>query len=658
MRGRNAPPRTPRTLRLSKSLLFIIFLFGVTTVNADQPLLTLEVESVILKWQDEFVLKLTIYGPDTMELPAVTIDGMDQFQLQGTGKNLLQIPRGKTKKWILTYTLLAAETGHYKVGPAILMHNGQSYRSNIVFISVEGLVTQKPRVIEDPTPLPEPPKKEAQKPAPEQKPEKKQASPPAKEEKKTPPPLKEEKKVSPPPQKEEKKPSPSPLKEEKKAPPPQKQEKKAPPAPPKPEKKEAPPKEVQKPPVEEPKPVEKEVVKPPVVITPEQIGDRIMILMDTPKTRPYQLQGIPVSVRLLSQLPVENLQFLEEADFPGFLRYDFPFTSKPKGEVVSFRNEPYASYELVKFLLFPLQSGEIQIPAVRCELKVRVPAGDFPGKDVKLDLERASNALKLDVKSSPEGAVVGDFVLKNEIVADDPESKVVRLILEGNGPLSTFDFPEVAGPHLQARKLNLSIAARMEGEYLHSRKTQDLEILPVGSTTSIVLPEIRIQEFNPESGTSTALRLPPMQFQFRPPGTAPKTKLLFPSIPMDRVSILFLILAAVTAFVHLRNLRIPRPRAHLRLQRLFSNKNLKLHISKSAARSLYQQIAMQISQQEKNVSSVNDAILKHLPQEEWLNIQRGLRKLERTAYSPTPPVPLTYEEMKRLCERIEALWIQ
>jgi len=53
-----------------------------------------------------------------------------------------------------------------------------------------------------------------------------------------------------------------------------------------------------------------------------------------------------------------------------------------------------------------------------------------------------------------------------------------------------------------------------------------------------------------------------------------------------------------------------------------------------------------------------DALRRHLPQEEWLNITRGLRKLERTAYSQTKPAPVTYEDMKKLCEKIEALWLR
>src|SRR4029077_2981736 len=102
-RPRSSAGGTPAPLRLGM-LLFLFAILFARIAFAEPPLLSLEVEQTTLKWQDEFVLTLSIYAPADMELPPLTVDGLDQFKLQGTGKNLLQIPRGKTKRWILTYT--------------------------------------------------------------------------------------------------------------------------------------------------------------------------------------------------------------------------------------------------------------------------------------------------------------------------------------------------------------------------------------------------------------------------------------------------------------------------------------------------------------------------------------------------------------------------
>lgn len=633
-------------------LWILIFLSLSATVWAEPPLLSLEVEQTTLKWQDEFVVTLSVYCPADMELPPVTVDGMDQFRIQGTGKNLLQIPRGKTKRWILTYTLIASETGNFKIGPAILMVNGQAYRSNIVFLTVEGPPQRKSviRTIPEPEkPVPQPIEKEKTTASQSEK-EKKEPAPSSKQEKVS---AKEEKKVPVAPPKEEKKPpvmASSSVKEEKKPATPPKEEKKLPVEPLKEEEKAA-AEDLKK---EEKKPV----VQPPVVLSSAQIGDRIVVLMEATKTRPYRYQGIPVTIRLLSQLPVENLQFLEEADFPGFLRYDFPFTSKPKGEIVSFRNDYYASFELVKFLLFPLQDGKIEIPSVRCELKVRVPSGAFPEADLRTTIERASNPLSLQVKPSPEGAVVGDFALRNEIISDEPDSKVLRVILEGKGQLSTFEFPEISGTQFLIRKLNGATNVKMEGENLISKKTQDLEVLPQASTMSVVLPPLQIQEFDPDSGQLSRLKLPPLTFRFTPAQTTPKTKPALPDIGSRRLgTVILLAMILAVAALYFRKFRPALPKKHLRLIRLFSSRNLKLTISRSAARTLYQQIALQITSKDGDSITLMETLRKHLPQEEWLSVDRVLRKLERTAFSSTTPAAITYGEMKKICEKIEASWL-
>src|SRR5262249_8484197 len=82
-------------------------------------------------------LTLTIYASAESGLPDVTIDGLDQFELKGTGKNLLQVPRGKTEKWILTYSLTATHDGTFKVGPAATTINDRRYYSNTLFITME-----------------------------------------------------------------------------------------------------------------------------------------------------------------------------------------------------------------------------------------------------------------------------------------------------------------------------------------------------------------------------------------------------------------------------------------------------------------------------------------------------------------------------------------
>src|SRR5262249_55609441 len=98
-----SPGRPTWRLGVLAVCFFVIFIGRASAT--DQILMTLRVESSKVKWQEDFVLTLEIYEAPAAKPPDVTIEGMDHFVLKGTGQNLLQVPGGKTAKWILTYTL-------------------------------------------------------------------------------------------------------------------------------------------------------------------------------------------------------------------------------------------------------------------------------------------------------------------------------------------------------------------------------------------------------------------------------------------------------------------------------------------------------------------------------------------------------------------------
>ncbi len=518
---------------------------------ADGLLMTLSVESSRLAWQDDFILTLEIYGAPAENPPDVTIDGLDQFELKGIGRNLLQIPRGKTAKWILTYNLTAGHGGEFKLGPAAAPANGKMYRSNTLFVTVEGPRAQKPD--EKPT----------QKPA---------------------------------------------------------------------------------------------VPATPLIRSAAEIGNKILIRMEASKERVYHGEGIPVTLRLLSQLPVENLRFQAEAEFPGFVKYDFPFTTQPKAEWRQYEKAKYASYDLQKFLVFPLRDGRLEIQPVRCQLKVRVPSGAFEATDLRLDVDRSSNGLKMQVFPLREVSVVGNFTARSTIALDAPQSKIIRRILEGEGQLTTFDFPEQDSAQFRAKVLSTNTSATIKGEKLRSRKVTEVEITPLDRTTSIILPELRIRQFDPEARHYSTLTLPALPLRFTPPGLPSPVPVPLPDLQGRAVDVAFAVLLLSTAAALVVLFRPKQKRRVLRLRRLFHRKNPGLQISRNAAHILYQQIMQEISSHDGGAVSLIETLRGHLPQEEWLNFERAFRRLESTAFSQTRTPTLTYSELKRVCERVERFW--
>ena len=536
--------RIPKNLPGKLAIAVLLFLAG--TCFGDALLMTLSVQSTRVQWQDEFVLTLEIYGAPSATPPDVSIDGLDQFQLKSIGKNLLQVPLGKTAKWILTYNLTAHQDGTFKLGPASATVNGRRFLSNTLFITVEAPTHPAPR------------------PAP----------------------------------------------------------------------------------------------TGPLVHSAVEIGDRVRIVMEAPRYKLHRSEGVPVTLRLLSQLPVENLRFEDEVDFPGFVKYDFPFSTQPKAQWVTIEKEKYASYELQKFLVFPLKEGKLQIPPVHCRLKVRSPSGAYEAADLVMDVQRGSNAIAFQVLPVPASSVVGNFGLRNQIVADGPRSKLVRLIIEGDGQLTTFDFPEIAASGYRTRIIDSAAASKIQGERLQSRKSIDLEITPLTMrTTTIILPEIAIRQFEPSTATLSSLRLPALRLRFVKEKVARREP---PSVPgtSERFFLLVMSSTAVTTVLFLIVWLRPESPAKqpVRLSRLFHRINPSLRISKTAAQGLYRKIVSEVAGNDERTVLLIDTLKQHLPESEWIPASRAFKKLEAVAFSSTLSEPLTYQELKTACQRVERQW--
>ena len=67
-------------------LLMIALLLPVRLPAADALLMTLQLDSNSVRWQDDFILSLKIYGAPSASPPELTIDGLDQFELRSQGK--------------------------------------------------------------------------------------------------------------------------------------------------------------------------------------------------------------------------------------------------------------------------------------------------------------------------------------------------------------------------------------------------------------------------------------------------------------------------------------------------------------------------------------------------------------------------------------------
>lgn len=529
-------------------LAVLLFLAAQPSHAADQLLLTLQVESARIQWQEEFVLSLEVYGAPSAAPPPVTIDGLDQFQLRGQGQNLLQVPGGKTVKWILTYTLLATQDGTFKLGPAKASLGNRTFTSNTLFVTVEGTATEK-------------------------------------------------------------------------------------------------------------KPKEETMVTP-LVHSAKEVGDRVVLLLEADNSRPFRSEGFAVVLRLLSQLPVENLRFIDEAEFPGFLKYDFPYTDRPQAELVTYHGESYAAFDLQKFLIFPLREGESVLPPFRCDISLLVPSGSFAAAALKLDVQRASNRLSIRVRPLPAPAdLVGSFTVRRELVADDPGTKTIRTIVEGEGLLSTFNFPGITAPGLEARTLNSSTESELSRKSLSSRKTSDVQLFPLDNTTDIVLPALQLLQFDPGSQETSVLSVPQLPLRFIPPPPPEPVRVPLPGGSARLVLWAWLLAGLTSAALVIRVLRPGRRTTTPGFASLFRRKKPQLHIPKNAAKNLYHQISALVALRDSDGDCLTETLKFHIPEDDWGRMEDVLMRLEWTAFSQTRGKALTYGELKDMLLHMERRWL-
>jgi hypothetical protein len=186
----------------------------------------------------------------------------------------------------------------------------------------------------------------------------------------------------------------------------------------------------------------------------------------------------------------------------------------------------------------------------------------------------------------------------------------------------------------------------------------NLSLTPNSNTRSIVLPEVRVLQFDPSIRKTSFLILPPLPLQFTHAAAKPRP---IPPLPrlQDRLTSYLLLIAAMTSFgMMLKNFWPKKIRKIPDLQRIFRRNNPNLAISRNAAQKLYRDLALEVYKYDEAPGSLIDILKQHLPQEEWLNISRAFRKLERTAFSDTRPQTVTYGEMKNACQRVEITWLQ
>lgn len=268
-------------------------------------------------------------------------------------------------------------------------------------------------------------------------------------------------------------------------------------------------------------PIHIEVVDAPAGQTTESeqtlqdVKDRILILLSTPKASVYVGEKVPISIRLLvTQLPVRNVQF-PSFDKDGFTMEEI---EQPKQY-----NDVYkgVKYDVVDFqtYIYPTRSGELPFGPVNIVGKLlyktqQSPGDSFFGNLFESYQERpltvTSEGLKLNVLPLPTAGQPQNFSgavgkLHFTMTAGPAEVKVgdpvtVRMNLTGSGNFKSIKMPVIASPLFKS--YDPQIKDTPEG------KVSEQIIIPTG-TDSIEVPAVSFDFFNPETGQYQTIRQGP-----------------------------------------------------------------------------------------------------------------------------------------------------
>ncbi|MBM3403505.1 MAG: protein BatD [Bacteroidetes bacterium] len=182
---------------------------------------------------------------------------------------------------------------------------------------------------------------------------------------------------------------------------------------------------------------------------------------------PYQGQGIIITFKLYTKVPIAQIITDKLSSFPGFWSQDlFKENEKFKQYNETMNGENYVVAEIKKVQIFPLKSGTLTIEPMemtclaQVRSKRRVQTGDpffdnffnddFFGSSVKnVEKKLKSNALTIRVKSLPANGrpadfsgAVGSFTIKPEIDKTKLQANdaiTYRITITGSGNIQLID---------------------------------------------------------------------------------------------------------------------------------------------------------------------------------------------------------------------------
>lgn len=245
------------------------------------------------------------------------------------------------------------------------------------------------------------------------------------------------------------------------------------------------------------------------------------------RSRLFEGQTVVVSVVLdTTGGSVDGFEWIQPPEYPGWWVQRVEMPDRVEATQVEAEGEVYNRFEIGRFVLIPLKTGSLTIPAASARI-------GFRGRSVftpQSVIERSTGDVVVEVKerpATPAGftGAVGDLRYSVSLEPSAIEfgaSTVVTITLEGQGNLplvqAPFEWPTCADCEAYPPEEESSIV--VDGDGVRGSRSWSTTLLP-RSWGELTLEAVELAVFDPVAGGYRYRTLGPLQLQVAPPPPTP-----------------------------------------------------------------------------------------------------------------------------------------
>lgn len=251
-------------------------------------------------------------------------------------------------------------------------------------------------------------------------------------------------------------------------------------------------------------------------------SDQLFVTATTNKVNVYEQEAILLTYKVYTTVDLRGFEYVKLPDFNGFHSQEIELPQKKQFSLEHYKGRNYNTIVFRQFLLFPQNTGTLEIAPARFDASVlrQVQTNDpfdafFGGNYVTATKTLMTPAVRINVKPLPSPkpdnfiGAVGSFDLsasinKNEVNAND--AVTYKLVLSGVGNLKLASVPEIEFPadfELYDPKLSDNYSVTTNG--LSGSKVYEYLAIP-RHAGNFSIPSIELSYFDTKSKTYKTLR--------------------------------------------------------------------------------------------------------------------------------------------------------